>query len=488
MSNKIKILRAAIWYTGNSFIGRAIAIPKGIIVGLVLMPSEFGLYNSIYLWFHYLSMVNIGLLSTAGRESAYYFGQEEKEALGIEVQNKAIAIDFLITLGITVAFFCYSFKQQGSFMVTCYLLVGISYLLNKISGYYERFNAARNRFEGVAKANLIGNLVGPILIMFSIFYLGIYALLIMPVVGVVVKIVYYRKKFPLAFHPVRSFSGMMPFLYSGLFFGISSALSTLYYVVDRTFIKLYLNNTIMGLYSFSLVFTMMMFTLFTNVQSICLDTLNKSSGNVNSEEMLDKATRYIIYLLLFGALMITISLPCYYILVNYFLTNYRESGPIFVIFSLMVYFYAMFVLPSALLTSRLMQKEKLMAFIMSVGVVSGIIGNAIFVYLGWKGEGIALGTVISQAVTAGLTLFAFAKYSRKYNLRQMKEIIGLTIFITLYIGTFYYMVVNEYVLWKLISCCLLAVLSLWAITVFYYQVHLFMAFIGLMRNVVKLPA
>ena len=55
------------------------------------MPNEFGLYNSIFLSFNYLMIINIGILSAASRESGHHFGQSGKEKLGINIQNKSIS-------------------------------------------------------------------------------------------------------------------------------------------------------------------------------------------------------------------------------------------------------------------------------------------------------------------------------------------------------------------------------------------------------------
>lgn len=445
------------------------AVPKGIIVALVLMPSEFGFYNSIYLWFHYLTMFNIGLCSAAGRESAHYFGQKGKEALGIEIQNKAISIDFLVALAVTFLFLAFSLNKQNILLISCFFLVGISYLLNKISSYYDRFNSSRNLFTGIAKANLLGSVLGPILIVSTIYFLKVYALFIIPIIVWLAKILYFKIKMSLKFRFTFDFSGMRKHLYNGMFFGISSMLSTLFFVIDRTFIKLFLNNTIMGLYSFSLIFTMMMYTLFTNFQSVVLNTLNKSSANVNKEDMFKKATHYIKYMLLLACLMIIFAQLCYYVLVNYFLVNYKESGTIFVIFSLMIYFYAMFVIPNSLLYSKLMQKERLSTLILLTGVVSGIIFNAVFLHLGWKGEGIALGTVLAQAIITILTLFVFIKCSAQYNIKHLIEIVLITFLICIFSGFFYYMAVSHYPLIVFLIYSTFAILTILGVSKFYFK-------------------
>jgi len=217
--DKLKIIKSTALFTVVSFAGRLASIPKSIIIGLVLMPNEFGLYNSIFLSFNYLMIINIGILSAASRESAHYFGQEGKENLGVDIQNKSIVIDFLITIFITIIFLIYVIQQETLFLIICHLLVGITYVLTKISSTYERFNSARNLFTGVAIVHLIGYILSPILIIGTIFYLKIYALLIIPIIVLLIQIFYYNIKMPLDFHLAFDFSGMKKLLYAGFFFG-----------------------------------------------------------------------------------------------------------------------------------------------------------------------------------------------------------------------------------------------------------------------------
>ncbi|MCK5614412.1 oligosaccharide flippase family protein, partial [Candidatus Pacearchaeota archaeon] len=382
MSNKLKILKSTAMYTGVSIISQAIALPKSIIIGLVLMPEEFGLYNSIFIWFHYLTIFNIGLCSAAGRESAHYFGQKGKEALGIEIQNKAVSIDFFIVLFITLCFIIYSLQKQNAFLISCYVLVAITYLLNQISSYYERFNSARNLFTGVAKANLLRNTLSPVLIIITVYHLKIYALFVIPVFALLVKILYYRIKMPLNARLTFNYTGVGPLLYCGFFLGLTSMLSTFYFVIDRTFIKIYLDDTIMGLYSFALLFMMTIHALFANFMSISVDTLNKSSSSLELDKVVQQSMVYIKYLLLFTVAIIVIAQFFYYILVSCFLTNYRESGTIFIILSAMLFPYAMSLIPTSLLASHLMKRDKTTALVLFLSIVSGIAFNALFIYLG----------------------------------------------------------------------------------------------------------
>ena len=176
--DKIKIIKSAGIFTIVSIITKIIAIPKSIIIGLVLMPNEFGLFNSIFLWYNYLTIINIGILTAASRESAHYFGQEGKEKLGVNIQNKAIMVDFLVSAILITVYIIYALRQSTFLLISFHLIVGAIYILYKISSYYERFNSSRNLFTGVAFAHLIENTLGPILIIATIFYFKIYSLFI----------------------------------------------------------------------------------------------------------------------------------------------------------------------------------------------------------------------------------------------------------------------------------------------------------------------
>ena len=470
--DKLKIIKSTALFTIVSFVGRLTSIPKNIIIGLVLMPNEFGQYNSIFLWFSYLMIINIGLLSAAARESGHYFGQEGKENIAINIQNKSIIIDFILTIIICIAFFIFAIQQETYFLVFCYLLVGITYILTKISSTYERFNSARNLFTSIAMVNLIGYILGPVLIMVTIHYFKIYSLFIIPIIVLLVQIAYYIKKLPIKFHLVFDISGMNKLLYAGIFLGIGSIFSSLHQIIDRTFIKLYLNDTIMGLYSFSMIISILMMSILSNLQSVFSYTLNKYSATVEKRKLFKETYQYLNYLLIFSLMLIIVSQLLYYILVNYFVVNYKDSCTIFIIYSTISYFYAIFIIPNAILSSSVMRKEKIIALIMFIGIIISIIFNAFFLNLGWKGEGLALGTVLSQLVIAGLTLFSFNRYSEIQFSRNVYEILLLTIIIIIYSGTFYYMVISNYPVVYLLLCCFIGISAVFIISILYFKIKI----------------
>ena len=468
-----KIMKSTLSYTVVSLLGRVISIPKGIIVGLVLLPSDFGLYNSIYIWFSYLTIVNIGLCTAGSRESAHYFGLEGEESKGVKIQNRAVSFDFLIMLVITVAFIIYSLQQPSLFLIACYVLVGVTYFLNQIGSYYERFNSARNKFVEIARANLVRNVVAPLLIMATIYYLKIYALFIVPIVALIVMLIYYGVKLPINFRFNFDRSGMGHLAYAGLFFGAGAMLSNLYYVVDRTFINMYLDNTVMGLYSFSMMFVMMIQTFLASFQGIFIDAINKNSSDGDYNLVIQKVMHYNRYLLFFTFLMIIVSQLGYYFVVEYFVKSYRESNSIFTILSTMMIFYAIFVIHSPVMASKLMRKENYLALIMLAGVVSAVIFNGIFVYLGWGGEGIALGTVISQAIMSVLTIIIVMKnYAGSFSPYFIKNYL-IALFLIIYSGFFYYFATNHYPAGFITAYCISAVIGVLAVAQYYYKFNPF---------------
>lgn len=472
MLDKFKLIKSTFLYWIVSIAGRLMGIPKNIIIGKILLPADFGLYNSVYLWFSYLTLINIGLCAAASRESAHFFGQKEQWRRGVEIQNKAISFDSIILFIVTLSFIGSSSLQKDTWpLISFFFMVGIIYFLNQINSYYERFNSARNRFPDIAKALLLRDMVASLFIIATIYYLKIYALFIGPIIALIAILLYYRARMPLNFRFNFDRIKMGHFFYAGLFFGISSLMSNLFYILDRTFIKLYLDNTIMGLYSFSLIFIMMIQGFLASFQGIFIDILNKDNDNSGCEETIEKVMSYDRYLLLLISFIIIIAQFCYYVLVEYFVVNYRESISIFSILSNMLFFYAVYVMYSPIMASKLMRKEKLLAFIMLAGVISGIIFNAVFIHLGWKGEGIALATVLSQGVITAVTMLSIMKYSSVLNLKRLfKNYAAFLIIISAYTICFYYIVAHHYSIEKVVICSSLFMTILLALAHFYYQI------------------
>jgi len=443
--DKSKIIKSTVIMTAVSIIGRIVSVPKNIVVGLAMPAADFGVYNSIFLWFFYLTILSSftnGLFSTASRDSAHYFGIPKQEQQGIDIQNKSITVGSIIVLMILAGYFIYAFRKETPQLVSGFVLVGVFYLLNQISSLYERFNSARNLFTGVAVANLLNDAIVAVLVMAAVFSWGIYALFLGPIIALVVKILYFQAKMPLQFRPSLDHAVMKRYYSSALFFGATALISNLYSVVDRTFINLYLDSTVMGLYSFSLMSVMMLQTLFATFQGVFYDTINKSS--TLDAGVTDKVMHYNFYFLFFTIFLIVISQFAYYVMVGYVVTNYRSSTSMFVILSVMMYFYAMFIMPSALLTSKLMRKENLITVIMLSGVAAAALMNFLFIRIGWSGEGVALGTTLSQVVVTLGTLVALMRSAAGDPFRHAGKLAYVSLAFIANSAVFYYLVIREY--------------------------------------------
>ncbi len=419
----INIAKNSFKFSTINIIAAAIALPVGIYVATVVSPEEYGVYGFLGLWLTYATLIRPGFTISGYREVPVLLGKgEDEEAL--RIQNISITSDILYSILPAVVILGASFFYQDTLIKYGLVLTAISYAITQFVGYWSGVNFLRQNFNTVAKGRFIGMIVAPVVTVASVYWLKVYALLLAPIIVALFTGIYFWKKGPIQFRPIYNWKESTRLMKSGIFLQAGTLVFWGFRLVDKTIISSNLPLEQMGLYSFAIGLIMMILTIptdFTNVlQPIIYKELGKAS---NVFECFRDIRRILVFLALGTAILIPLAQLGYYLVVTLITTKYLASIPVFNALTYNIYLAAIAPAANIILTSSVVNKQKMCFLIYLAGLVLCIIFGLLAVKWGYGITGIAWVMVLSQ----GLMTLVLYHLSRGYLCRSHMDYIRLQI-------------------------------------------------------------
>lgn len=417
MSISIKsIVKQSAKFNVVSVVSLLIQIPNQLIIGTFLVPEEYGIISFVALWSLYAGLINPGMLSAGQREIPYLIGKKEEEQ-SIKIQNIAISSDLLYSILPFLVILCASFFYSNKMIKIGLILTAISFIANRLVTYWSSINFIKQRFTIVAIGRLINAILSPIIIIGSIYWLGIYAVLIAPLVCTIFMGIYYLRKGPIAYHFQFEWTEVIRLIKIGFVFSLSGVIFYIYRMADRTIIASFLSLHDLGLFAFAMGFIMFGMNFLADFGRVLEPILWEHSGKIkNPEDSFNDTKRMAIYMALITAMIIPLVQVGYDVVVKLLVPKYIESIPLFFILSNMLYLASMATFPNIILNSVVVNKQAVVTGIYLIGAGINIVLDLVMIYAGYGIEAIAFVTIVSQGMVAFVSYFL----AREYMVRQRK--------------------------------------------------------------------
>ena len=404
------ILRYSVKFNIANIIAKALSFIMAIVIAVVLTPEDYGILGFVGLWSMYASLIGPGMDSAAAREMPFLLGKgEEKRALYI--QNVAITGKILYNLIPFLIILSASFFYSNELVRIGLIITAISYVITANTKYWIDFNYARQRFNSVVIGNLIVGIVTPVLTMALIFWLKIYAVLIVPIISTLFAFMYYTRKAGVDYRfefNRRETIGLMKI-------GIPLALLTFVYwsyrIADKTMIAAYLPLRELGIYSFAVTFIMFAISLFSDFSNVLQPTLWTSLGKVDDlVEGFAPMRRIAVYMSVISAICIGIFQFGFFLLAHFITTRYLESIPVFNVLAFNIFLTSMAMVPSLILNSSVVNKQTLNTVIWSIGLILNIILYYVVIVMGFGIVGVAWAAIVIQTIITLILFFVIRQY------------------------------------------------------------------------------
>ncbi|MFC2025038.1 oligosaccharide flippase family protein [Chloroflexota bacterium] len=404
----IDITRNSLKLSSVGLLGSLISLPVGIYVATILVPEEYGVYGFLGLWLTYATLIRPGLTASGYREIPVLLGKgEEKEAL--RIQNISISSDMLYSILPVVVILGASLIFSEPILKFGLILTAIGYGTRQFVNYWDGINFVRQNFNIVARGKLIAAVASSLVIIASVYWLKVYALLIAPICVSIVLGIYYWQRGPIHFHFTLDWKETVRLAKIGVVLQAGSLVLWAFRLADRTIIAATLPLEQLGFYTFAIGFLMTLLTLPTNFTNVLQPVLYKELGRISRVfEGLKDTGRIAVYLALGTALLIPVSQLGFYFIVNLITTSYINSIPIFYILSYNLFLTSIRVVPAIILKSSIINKQKISLSVQTVGLVLNIVLDLIVVKLGYGVIGVAWVTICTQSLVT-FTIYYLAK-------------------------------------------------------------------------------
>ena len=462
------IARNSLKFTSVNFLAALISMPVTIYVATILVPEEYGIYGFLVLWLTYAGLIGPGIVGAGQREIPVLLGRgKEREAL--EIQNISLSAEILYTIIPFVVIIGASFFYSNAVLKHGLIIIAVSYVAIRLASFWNLINFIRERFNIVAKGNLIVAILTPLAILAGVNWLGVYALLIAPLIANVVVWVYYLKKGAINYHFKFDRSETIRLVKVGIVLQALNFMFWAFRLADRTIIAAMLPLEQLGLYVFAMQFILVMLRIPTDFGSVLQPILWREAGKADSIfEGFNDLRRIAVYLALGTAVLIPIGQLGFYLAVSLITTKYVGSIPIFYVLSYNLYLAAMAIIPALILNSSIVNKQKITLYCYSIGLALNIIFDILVVKLGYGVVGVAWVTICTQ----GLVTFILYRFIKGHIFRDVKEFVRFQVkilfpFLTTISFYFFHNYLNSVTsdLWTFTGISLATQVILWSLVI-----------------------
>jgi len=390
--------------------GAAISGVQAIYVARVLGPEKFGVFNLIYLIGWYVSLVHFGARDVAFRDIPYFRGQTDpvREKLSRDVSlTSEILWRALTSSGLALV----ALTLKDPLLRYGLLLWAVSMFLVRMAELYNTISTVEQDFVFVSWVNSTRLAIIFAVILLTVHWLGIYGPLLAPIVGSMVAVSLYSRRHPLAFSFSLDRSQFGRMVTVGLPLAALTFVYWLYQNADRSIIAAVLSKSELGYYAMAAFIVQFLIQLPADFITVLQPNLYRELGKENRladiKGLVVHTTRAYVYLSALAILMLWTWFPP---LIHLLLPKYEPSIPVLRILSLTIFFSSVLVVPYTILYSPGINRQ-----ILCVGIWGGSalltagIGYGLL-RLGYGLSGVAVASVLGQAMAAAAFLFLTRRY------------------------------------------------------------------------------
>jgi O-antigen/teichoic acid export membrane protein len=464
----ISIARNSLKFTSAKAIAALAGFGVTLYAGAVLLPEEYGTYGLLSLWLTYVTLAAPGIYFAASREVPVLLGKRQEED-ALRVQNIAISTELIYTIIPAAFIVAVAFFYQDTVMSRGLLIIAASYVAMRTSAMWASMNLVRERFNKVAVGNFITAIVSPAVVFASLHWLKVYALVLGPMAAYIALMIYYLTRGNIGFRFTFDKSEIIRLVKIGIVLQGLTIVLAAFRIVDRTVIASTLTREQLGLYVFAIGFLTYALSFFEDFARVLQPVLWRHAGAAGSIVDGFKDTRRIaVYLALGTAILIPLAQLIFILVTTLITKKYTGSVPIFNVLSYNLYLMATAIIPTLILNSSLVNKQKLTLLFYAIGLAVSAGLDVLVVKLGYGVVSIAWVTIGTRGLVT-LILYGIVK---KYIFETATDFRKFAIMIVIPLAAslpFYFLHVylNDVItsLWALAGISLAAQAVAWSIVI-----------------------
>jgi O-antigen/teichoic acid export membrane protein len=401
----ISIAKNSLKFTSIKAISALAALGVTLYAATILLPEEYGTYGLLMLWLTYVNLATPGTNIAASREMPILLGKgQEKEA--VRVQNTSLSAELLFTIVPTAVIIAAAFFYTETVMRIGLLIIAVSFVVTRISNLWANMLFVRERFNTVAMVTIVTAIVAPVMVLVSLPWLKVYAMVLGPPVAFTIATVYYLAKGSINYRFALDRREITRLTKVGIVLQGLAIVIMAFHMADRTIIASTLSREQLGLYVFATGFLTFGLSIFDDFARVLQPVLWRHAGTAESVFKGFQDTRRIaVYLALGTGIIIPLAQLAFTLIATLITKKYIESIPIFNVLSYNLFLMAIAIIPSLILNSSLVNKQNITLLFYTIGLAVSIGLDILVVRLGYGVIGIAWVTVGTQGMVTLILYF-----------------------------------------------------------------------------------
>ncbi len=406
----VDIIRNSLKFSSINALAAAASLPVSVYVATVLTPADYGAYGILLLWLTYANLLRPGLVPAGYREIPLLLGRNEREN-ALRLQNITITSDLLYSFAAFLVIIGASFFFSGPVMRVGLILTAFAYGANILVNHWVGVNFLRQNFNIAARGKFVLVMVSPLVILASITWLKVNALLLASVLAALIAFAYYWRKGPIGFRPTFDRKETNRLVRVGIVLQGGTLALWAFRLADRTVIATTLPLEQLGLYTFAMGFITTMLMIPTDFVDVLRPILYRELGKAASIiEGFRDTRRLAVYLALGTAVMVPAAQLIFYLIVSLAAKQYTGSIPIIYVLSYNLYLASIWLIADLVLVSSVVNRQviSLAAHIAGLGLTAVL--DLLAVRWGYEVVGVAWVTVCTQGLVTITLYYQVRKY------------------------------------------------------------------------------
>lgn len=417
-----KIIKDTAHLLGSALVGRVFSSIAGIVTARVLGPSDYGLLRIINYVPSLEKFGGFGFGSVAKREIAHVRGSKTDSKKEIKIKDVAFSSDILWSIILTIIILIISFQFERVEIKIGLWIVSITLLIRAIVKLFVISLTLEKRFSSIAFVSLVSTIVSSCIILSTIYWGGIYSVLLSGLAASFFSLLYYKTKIDLNF----KFSIIKDEFLRQLKIAIPLAGGTvalgIFGWTQRIQVSTLFGLEALGFYmliAFLIQSIYLLNNTFSRASSIELyERLGDKDGNTELRPLIIKPSMVLGLLLGFIGAIIWICGP---LLINIFLPNYKPAQVMIPYIIPIIVFDGISAMPRVAMNSAKLNMQLITVFIrlfsiLCFAVITYFVGYKL--YYGLKG-------VIWARTFAALIMFIGSYIATgKYIFNSLRDMLG----------------------------------------------------------------
>jgi O-antigen/teichoic acid export membrane protein len=396
-----RILRSASGLSGASLVGSALAVGAGFFAAHWLGPVRYGDGQFVLLIYLYATLIRSGVFEGSVRSFIDHLSRgEERDAR--RAQNVGVSVEVIVSAipGIVIAvvgiFLGPGVRELGFFIAPAAVVASSG------GTFLSTLWSARRRFDVVGKVAFAQAILGPVLLIGFVATVGTAGIFLAPVVtSVVTALMYFAFRPPLGLRPSFDAGLARSFLGVGFPLGLLAEVYWAYRLVGSTSVALATKAATFGLYSFAAAPVAVATSAIGGIQAVLLPNIwRELSRGATGSRWSRQAERITLALAVIAGATAGLGQAGFAPLVTAFLPSFQPSIRIFDILALTILLLPIATVPSLVLDSKRVNRQKRHLSIWTVALLINVAANILVLSAGWGAQAVAVNDVWIQFAVA----------------------------------------------------------------------------------------